>query len=258
MHSEIRSRFLALLALAVLGVGTVVAGSALGVGAAVTDAGSDVEFTASGSAITLSDGDVEVTLVDDMTTVESIELTEDDGRFEIETRTDDPLTADERQRAVEIATDNETVRDQLDGMDSYEFDVSAVEESSAEATVDVQFESVSGDFDGPTGTGAEADGDRDGADDRDETDDESDDAMTVDVTIADQREDAGEAGVTIDRDPAYVEDAATVRVSPADEDRATLAVTVDVADESVTSITDVNRSASGGTDAGNSVVLDDG
>ena len=129
MTSDLRSRFVALFGLVVLATGVVWGGTTLGVGAPVTDADPAATFNVTGDGVTLSDGDREVTVVDDFTEGKEVEIEQTDGRFTV--RTTQPLTAEERERAVDVVRSNETVQDHLDEMDDYEFAVEPIRKVEA-------------------------------------------------------------------------------------------------------------------------------
>ncbi|OAQ53036.1 hypothetical protein HTG_09400 [Natrinema mahii] len=125
MNRPIAVRLIALLALASFGVGTAWAGAAVGLGDPIAT-GSGGEFSVSGTDVTFSDGDSEVTVLENVSGTESIEIAAADGRLTVDSEPADPLTDAERDRALEIARDNETVTRRLESMDEYELAVEPI------------------------------------------------------------------------------------------------------------------------------------
>jgi len=135
MTSDLRSRFVVLFGLAVLATGVVWGGTTLGVGAPIADADPAATFNVTGDGVTLSDGDREVTVVDNFTEGKEVEIEQTDGRFTV--RTTQPLTADERERAIDVVRGNETVQNHLDEMDDYEFAVEPIRKVEASESFEI-------------------------------------------------------------------------------------------------------------------------
>ncbi|NEU55674.1 hypothetical protein [Halorussus sp. MSC15.2] len=212
MKDAVRFRVLALVGLAALGVGLALVGTAIGVGGPLADTGSDVEFTVSEDNVTLSNDRRTVTVVENMTGVETVEITEDDGQFRVRTGGSDSLTAAERDRAVAIARNNATVSQYLDRTNRYELGVELIERINASSGRRVT---------GDAGQNLSLD--------------ESGTAtFTVEnVTTAD-----GDDSVTIDRDLSSAEQRVTVTVRRPADGELRYSITVDLADETVVEITD--------------------
>jgi hypothetical protein len=131
MTSDVRLRLLALVGLAVLGIGLAVAGAALGIGETTA---ADTQVSVSDSGITISNGQQEAVLVENMSRIRTVEVSTNDGRLAVETtRSETGLTDSERVRAVEIAQSNATVQQSLDDATEYTFDVEPVKRLTASA-----------------------------------------------------------------------------------------------------------------------------
>lgn len=115
MTDDLVVRLGVLAGLAVLGASIGWAGTALGYAGPVADGDARPAFVVSGSAVTFADGAQKVTVLEDVSRAESIEIAAADGGFDVE-RTG-PLTDAERRRAREIARANKTVRGHLAAMD---------------------------------------------------------------------------------------------------------------------------------------------
>lgn len=211
MGKDVRARLLALLALATLGVSLAAAGSTLGVGGPVAGSDASGELSVSDGAITFSDGDREVTAVENLTGVTRVDIAEEDGTFRVETASTDPLTADQRERAAEIARANGTVQRYLASVDQYGLRVEPIQRINASS-----IEVTTGEFERVGQAGAN-------------------ESSTFRVTVRDSE--SGDDSVTVDRDPSYVEDRASVRIQgPAGDLQ--LSVTIDLTTDAVVSLTD--------------------
>jgi len=126
MNDEMVPRVLTLTALALVGIGIGWAGTAAGLGGQITDTGSAPAFVVSGNDVTFSDSEREITVLEDFSEEQRIEITERDGGLRIETESTNPLTEAERERALEIARGNETVQRRLAEMDAYELSVEPI------------------------------------------------------------------------------------------------------------------------------------
>ncbi|WP_435066732.1 hypothetical protein [Haloplanus sp. C73] len=115
MTSELRSRLGVLAGLAVLGVVLAVVGTALGLPSSLVTGAPAAQFVVSDERVTLSNSSDDVVLVDNMSNVREIQVeTTGRGQFHVRTREEPPITAAERERALEIARTNDTVRQYLD------------------------------------------------------------------------------------------------------------------------------------------------
>lgn len=219
MNDALRSPYLVLLGLAVVGVSLAGAGTALGITQPLIQSGSSAEFVVSEHNVTLEVGGESETVVRNMTHVRDISIEEStDGRFTVNTTEAHPLTAVEREQAREIALANETVRTGVTSIDGYRVSVTGIRKINASAFETeslnmTETERVSGEYDFVIWTNGTSSEDSNGA-------------------------------VTIQREPNYVEDRASVRLyeGAADgEDELKYTVDVDLANETVTDVTDWGR-----------------
>ncbi|EMA33311.1 hypothetical protein [Halobiforma nitratireducens] len=113
----------------VLGVAVLVIVLA-GTGAALTIAsssGESTEISVTTENVTLSQNGEFYTVSDEMSNVTTVEIVESDGEYTITTEEQASLSSDDRDRAIEIATNNETVHRQLQERNDYDVTVSPVE-----------------------------------------------------------------------------------------------------------------------------------
>jgi len=220
MRPDVPARAGLLLGLAALGLGLAGAGAAIGVDSPVTDE-SPPGFTVTDSNVTLSDGDREVTVINDTGSVDRIEIAEEGGRVTVRTEYEPPLTDVERERAVAIVRGNETLRARLAAMDGYELDVEPIKRITADrATVRTlsSVEKDSGSFHVvTTGNGTER--------------------TTLPID--------GSESVTVARDPTYLDHRANVRIRPTGSERARYSVTVDLTNGTVVRTTDWSTAENG-------------
>lgn len=213
MTADTGTRLVALVVLGIFGVGSVLVGPSLGIAAPMPDADRGMTVTVSESNVTLEEGDRRVVVAEDIETTETVEVTRSDGHITV--RTDDPLTKRDRTRAIEIAKNNETVRNALAGMDDVELVVEPIVrlENDAIRKANVDIESI--ETANTTSSG------------------ELHRIESENTSVQKQGD-----SVTIHRNRSYVEDRAVVRVrSPAShEGRNT--VRVDLANETVVDIYD--------------------
>jgi len=212
MGGALRSRLGVLVVLAV--VGLTVAGIGVSFGTPTADSGDDAaEFVVSEENVTFADRNRTVTVTDNLSNVTTVEIEETDaGQFRVDAERRQPLTATERERAVDIARANQTVRERIDEMDRVEFSVDPIHKLEA-ARVDL----------GGNVTAVNTSG-------------------NVSVYRFETNEsDSRERSVVVDREPAYVEGRADVRLSdPTAESGAQLrySVTVDLPNGTVVDATD--------------------
>ena len=211
MGGALRSRLGVLVVLAAIGL--TVAGIGVSFGTPTADSGDAAEFVVSEETVTFSDRNRTVTVADNVSNATTVEIQETDaGRFRVDAERRQPLTDAERERAIEIARTNRTVQERLAAIDSVEITVEPIRKLETTKTVDLSnatMKNTSGNvsiyrFD--TNTSEESDG-----------------------------------SVIVNRDPAYVENRADVRISDPTADRETqlqYSVTVDLANGTVTDATD--------------------
>lgn len=223
MNSELRYRVAALVGLAVLGAGLGLSGTALGMGGPVAENDSVVGFTVSDNDVTVSEGERNVTVVENMTSMKSVEIAENDGRYAVRAEETDPLTARERERAAAIARDNATVRRYLDRMGAYELSVEPIEVFETTSTADIE---VTG-----NATGVNVSGD----------------ARAVEFEVVNDSLAADEESVTVSKDPTYLEDRVSVDATRPGETDSRYRFEVDLANGTVVAVTDWE--SNGHTDA---------
>jgi len=211
---RVRSRFAAVLGLAVLGVALAGIGTPFGVTAPIAADDPSGEFVVSGQNVTFSNQGQQETVVRNLSNATTIEIEEaDDGQFTVTTERNRPLTDAERERARVIARNNDTVRRALDDVSEYELAVEPIYEVDELSTTKIS---------GEVSTVNESEG------------------ISV-VDLADDSLSERDDAVVVQRDPSYVEDEAVVRVrQPNETERTDLkySVSVDLASETVTDITD--------------------
>jgi len=217
MGSHVRVRLAVLVCLAALGVGLAGIGAAVGVTELITAGDTSGEFVVADDSVTFSDGTENVTVVENTANVTAIRVEETaPGRFTVDTEVERPLSAAERERAVEVARSNATVSARLDRLDGYELTVDPVYRVTADQM---------------TGYNVTIDAD-------DVTNGSDDGVYVGTVNVSTETRD-GE--VVVQRDPSYVEDRAVVRVRQPDaSERRELrySVDIDLANGTVTGITD--------------------
>lgn len=218
MTTDLRSRFAVLVGLAILGVGLAVIGTAVGATGFLTDDRGDAGFTVSEENVTFSDGDQEVTVVDNMTRVDRLEVEKvETGTYHVITETENPVTDSERRRAKAIIKRNETVRQALDDLDGYELTVEPVHKLTADSMVTENFttanDSTSSDFVS-----------------NNETEDEE---ATYTFSVESE-----EGNVTVNRDPTYVENEVVVWIRHPVADDVYYTVDVDLENSTVVEITE--------------------
>jgi phage FluMu protein gp41 len=107
--TDFTRRVIVLLGLATLGVALAWTGTALGVGDAIDDSRESGRVDISGDGVTFADKDQQVSLVENLTTTDAVEVSATDGRITVTTSDRGLLTADQRARARKIARENATV-----------------------------------------------------------------------------------------------------------------------------------------------------
>jgi hypothetical protein len=216
--NDARTRLVVLAVLATLGVSLAGAGVALGIGDAIASGDRMGEVTVAGSNVTVASSDGEVVLTETVPETSDIEISEDAGGITVAERAgnDDPFTQRERERAVEIARNNDIVSSYLETVADPTVTVHPVEKLNA---TEMQTETVAFNVS-----------------ERDDIDVSGEDTQVLKVTNV-TIEESGDS-VTIDREPSYVEDLAVVHVNHPDRTDARYWVRVDLANETVVDITD--------------------
>ncbi|QIB74317.1 hypothetical protein G3I44_08500 [Halogeometricum borinquense] len=220
MTSEIRSRLFILVGLSVLGVSLAVIGTSLGVTSPVTNSDDNAKFVVNQENMTFSSAGESVTLAQNMSEVETVQITQvKSSQFEVHTEKEQPFTAAERDRAIEIARNNETVRRHLEQMDEYTLAVDPVQKINASSTSET------------SGTISQING----------SDTETGSELTVQTGNMSVE---NESSVVIQRESSYVEDQAVVRVRQPNEpelQELKYSIDIDLANGTVTDITDWDK-----------------
>lgn len=216
--NDARTRLVVLVVLAAVGVSLAGAGVALGIGDALASSDRMGEVSIAGSTVTVSSSNGDVVLTETVPETSDLEISEHSGGITVaeQTEDDEPFTRRERERAVEIARQNETVESYLDTVANPTFTVHPVEKLNA---TEMQATTV-------TFNGSE----------RDDIDVSGNDSQVLKITNVTVEESSD--SVTIDREASYCEDVAVVHVGHPDRDRPRYGVRVDLANGTVTGITD--------------------
>jgi hypothetical protein len=217
MPRPVAVRVVALLALASIGIATAWAGAAVGLGDPIAT-GSGGEFSVSQNDVTFSNGDREVTVLENVSGAETVEIAAADGQLTVDSEPTEPLTAAERERAREIARDNGTVTRRLESMAEYELAVEPIKGISADS---VHRTSISR----SEWTVVEAEN--------------GTEVRTFAVDSGTVTVDRGDDAVAISpAEQSYVEDDVTVAVTGPDSDAVRFEAQVDLAAERVVVVTD--------------------
>lgn len=221
MPSDVRTRVVVVLGLAAVGVALAVTGSALGVGDG-TFHESDGPAVNIDENVTVVDDDSEVTVVENVSTVETLKVRADDGatiRFETEGR-DEGVTASER--AKDIARNNETIQRAIEDLESPKFTVEPVVQVDVTESSSFTVSGATNDGDNSTGGGS----------------------GTYSVTVNETSAQSQDGMVVVDREPAYASGIASVQIAETG-DQVRYAATVDLENETVTGFTDWQTATDG-------------
>ncbi|WP_136689252.1 hypothetical protein [Halorhabdus amylolytica] len=213
MNDDARVRLFLLVGLTAIGVSLAGAGVALGVGDRLAAGDRTGEVSVTGTNVTVSSSDGDVVLMENLSDVSDIEITEDGGGITVAERDDSPFTRSERERAVEIARTNGTVESYLETIETPDISVEPIEKLSLEAS---ESTTVEFDVNGTNDTIASGEG-----------------VQIVNVSVEES-----DGSVKIDREPSYVEDEAVVRIGSSARERSRYWVKVDLAIGTVTDVTD--------------------
>jgi len=218
MHEEVPSRLLTVLVLALVGTSVGWVGSGLGIGGPLTEPGQNPALVVSEGGVTVSDGSQEVTVLENVTTVESLRIRDRDGHLTVDTERVQPLTDAERARALAIVRENETVQRRLAAMDDYELAVEPIRGVPAEAMSRI---SLNGSEVNRTAVDEEEEGIFRVGFDENASIERSDDAVTI------------RPG-----DQTYVEDDVNVEIRTPDTDEVVAEAQVNLPDERVVIVTE--------------------
>lgn len=218
MPSEIRTRLVVLAGLAVLGVTLAGVGSALGMTSPFTNSGSSLQFVVNEENVTVSNGGQTETVVNDMSNVRAITVDETaSGHFSVKTDEERPLTDTERERAKEVALNNQSVQAEIESIGEYELVVEPVQQLNLSSNQVGQYNTTI------------------------TVENETDGEFTI--ATENTTSESQDESVTLVRksETSYVEDRATVRIrQPSQSDRDALKYTIDVdlANGTIIDITD--------------------
>ncbi|WP_248518223.1 hypothetical protein [Salinarchaeum laminariae] len=205
MIDAFRSRAALLVCCAAIGVGLALAGSAVGATGSIASSGSSPSFVVAEDTVTYQDGGERTTVVANVTEADRIEFEEvDDGQFRVTTEQSHPLSADERDAAIEIAQSNASFQRALGKVDDPELAVEPIRKLQVNDAINMT-----------TSTAAAS-------------------AITENATAETFTiESEGDDGtVTVDREPEYVENEADVRIQD-DSGNTEFSVVVDLQNETV-------------------------
>ena len=211
MDGGISTRLLVLVGLAAVGIGLAGVGTSLGM--AELTSNPPAEFIVGDDNIKFNASGESTTVVENLSYVQAVNIDETDtGQFTIQTVTEQPLTAREREQAREIVLSNATISAALAEIDSYTLSVDPIQKLNASAFNQVSYDS--------------------------NMSHESGDSITI-VETSEEKENSG--SVTIEREPNYAEDRATVQICQPDappSDDLKYSVDVDLENDTITDITD--------------------
>lgn len=140
MTTDFYQRGAVLIGLAVISIGLALAGNAIGIGDATTTSDGPGEVTIAEDEITLSDGEQELTPVENLTGVQQVDITDEGGTVNITTtNASTPLDTETRERAREIALTNETIQQYISTVDTYDIAVEPIRRVDSD---DIQSTSV--------------------------------------------------------------------------------------------------------------------
>jgi hypothetical protein len=212
MNDILGSPLIVLVALTSIGGSLAVGGVVLGVGDGVIGEDHMGEIRVTGDNITAASSEGETVLTTNVSETSDIEFTEDGETISVTERENTPLTQREQERAIRTAQNNQTVASYLETIKNEEFTVKPVKQFDKEAiqtdTIEIDTEKTDSSI-------------------------VSEEYEVINVTL-DQSEDT----VTVDRTPSYVEDRAVVQISHTGRSNARYWVKVDLANKTITDITD--------------------
>jgi hypothetical protein len=219
MNHDPRTRLVVLVVLAGVGVSLAGAGVALGGGGVLASGDRMGEVTVAGTNVTVAGSDGDVVLTETVPETSDIEISADGGGITVAEQPHEPATTftqREREQAIEIAHHNGTIESYLETVADPTFSVHPIEELN---TTEMQ---------GATVTFS--------VNESDEIDASGDHGRVLKLTNVTIEE--SDDSVTVDREPAYVEDQAVVHVGHSDRQGARYWVRVDLANGTVVDITD--------------------
>lgn len=192
-----------------VGVVVVLAITGLCVGAATATLGvdetfrgdEDVAVTVDDDSVVVSDGDEQQVAVANMSWVQSVEISGQNGQYRIETARERPFTAEQRSTAREIARTSDAVP--LNNFTAYDIVIEPIPRLNADSAHSVEVSNIT----------------------------DSDGTFTTDGIAS------GEKSVTVDTGRSYVEDQLNVRVLGPDGE-ARVSLVVDLTTGTVVDVTD--------------------
>ena len=222
--------------LVLVGIGLTIVGASFGVDESIVDRDDEPAVELDEDAITVSTNGEETT-VHELENVTEIEISETDGIVDVQLERTEPLTDADRTTAIDVATENETVREILADPAAYDFEVESIERQGAESVdatpVEADFDAnATGDSVEPGEAEFEAEFDANASGDSVEPGEEIElEAVEVESVESDDR-------ITIDREPSYVQDKARVTITDPETDERLLSLVVELGAERVISITE--------------------
>ncbi len=212
MPSTVRRRLFVIVVLTAVGLSVAGVSAAFDLGDALGDTTRTGEINISDDNVTFSDGDREVRLLKNLSTTSDIEVTENGGEIRVRESDDGPLSERERQLAVDIARQNDSVRQYLDEGATAEVEpirqLDADRVKTTNLTVEAEVE---------TNVSVHS----------------AEQVRVRNVTV--QYEDDT---VTVDRGPEYVDDEAVVDIKNSETGERRYSVVVNLADERIERVTE--------------------
>ena len=211
MDAGIRTRLLVLVGLAAVSIGLAGVGAAFGMTDPLISDPSG-EFIVGEDNITFNASGESKTVAENLTHVQAVKIEETNtGQFTVQTVKEQPLTDREHAQAREIVLSNDIVSAALSEMDSYTLSVDPIQQLNASAFNQVSYDT--------------------------NTSHETSDGITI-VKMSEEEE---SGSVTIEREPNFAEDRATVQIHQPDappSDDLKYSVDVDLKNNTVTDMTD--------------------
>lgn len=210
MNESLPNQLVLVSILAFCGIGLALIGTTTGLGVESPEANTE-QIMINENTVTISDGDTEVVVIEDLSMVTTVEMTAHRGHVAIET--EEPFSDEERSRAIEIVRSNESINKAID-MEAYDFTAEPIENRSAEqsSTVDFTVEDDSLLNDDESGTNEDA-------------------TLTVRID-----EDKRNNTVTAERDIEYMEGVLHVKIIDPETDERRFSARVDLENETIVTL----------------------
>jgi len=134
MNESLPNQLVLVSILAFCGIGLALIGATTGLGVESPEANTE-QIMINENTVTISDGDTEVVVIENLSMVTTVEMTAHRGHVAIET--EEPFSDEERSRAIEIVRSNESINKAID-MEAYDFTAEPIENRSAEQSSTVE------------------------------------------------------------------------------------------------------------------------